>query len=273
MAPSDHTPCVVSIATDIPKSRIFRFENFWLLDDQFLGILAECWSETNQHTDCAKALTAKFKAPRKRLREWQASKTGMRTIIANTRVSLQFLEVLGVYRDLSVEEWNFKELLKDHLIYLLEKQWIYWKQRDAIKWVKLGGAGTRFFFHAHATIKHRGNLITKLLSGDGSIASGHIEKEHILWEDFKSRLGNYEFNGFCVDTNFFIQRVDNLNYLEQPFSHEEIDNVIRALPNEKSPKPDGFNNEFLKKSWPIIKQDFYSLCDAFYNNSVCLKSI
>lgn len=129
------------------------------------------------------------------------------------------------------------------------------------------------FFHAHATIKHRGNLITELLSGDGSIASGHIEKEHILWEDFKSRLGNSEFNGFCVDTNFFIQRVDNLNYLEQPFSHEEIDNVIRALPNEKSPEPDGFNNEFLKKSWPIIKQDFYSLCDAFYNNSVCLKSI
>lgn len=146
MAPFDHTPCVVSIATDIPKSRIFRFENFWLLDDQFPGILAECWSETNQHTDCAKALTAKFKALRKRLREWQASKTGMRTIIANTRVSLQFLEVLGEYRDLSVEEWNFKELLKDHLIYLLEKLWIYWKQRDAIKWVKLGDAGTSFFF-------------------------------------------------------------------------------------------------------------------------------
>jgi exonuclease III len=27
---SDHTPCVISIGTKIPKARIFRFENFWL---------------------------------------------------------------------------------------------------------------------------------------------------------------------------------------------------------------------------------------------------
>lgn len=125
MAPFDHTPCILSIATDIPKSRIFRFENFWLLDNQFSNILAKCWSETTHHTDCAKALTAKFKTLRKRLREWQASKTGLRTITANTRITLQFLEVLWDYRDLSIEEWNFKDLLKDHLVTLLEKQRLY----------------------------------------------------------------------------------------------------------------------------------------------------
>lgn len=52
-------------------------------------------------------------------------KTGLKTLIANTRTILQFIEIMGDYRDLSVEEWNFKDLLKDHLLSLLEQQRIY----------------------------------------------------------------------------------------------------------------------------------------------------
>jgi hypothetical protein len=39
--------------------------------------------------------------------------------------------------------------------------------------------------------------------------------------------------------------------------------VVKALLSDKSPDPDGFNNEFLKKWWPIIANDFYALCDSF----------
>lgn len=120
MTPSDHTPCIVTIVTTIPKSKIFRFENFWLLSEQFPEILASCWATSTHQLDCAKSLTAKFKLLMKKLKEWQASKTGLRTIIANTRSVLQFIEILGEYRDLSIEEWNFKDILKEHLISLLE---------------------------------------------------------------------------------------------------------------------------------------------------------
>jgi len=83
---------------------------------------------------------------------------------------------------------------------------------------------------------------------DGTAVCGHTEKEQVLWDDFKLRLGTSEFSGFCVDPNFFIQKTDNLSCLEGPFCHTEIDNIIKDLPNEKSPGPDEFNNEFLKKS-------------------------
>lgn len=56
-----------------------------------------------------------------------------------------------------------------------------------------------------------------------------------------------------MDPGFFVQNSVNLNLLEEPFTQEEIDNVIKGLPNDKSLGPDGFNNEFLKKYWPIIK--------------------
>ena len=61
MTPSDHTPCVISISTTIPRSKVFKFENYWMLNDQFAEIVAECWATPNHHCDKAKSLTAKFK--------------------------------------------------------------------------------------------------------------------------------------------------------------------------------------------------------------------
>jgi len=49
--------------------------------------------------------------------------------------------------------------------------------------------------------------------------------------------------------------------------------VVKKLPNDKSPGLDGFNNKFLKKCWPTIKDDFYGLCNSFHSNSLCFRSI
>lgn len=61
--------------------------------------------------------------------------------------------------------------------------------------------------------------------------------------------------------------------LVAPFSNQEIDQVVKSLPSDRAPGPDGFNTDFVKKCWPIICQDFYNMCTAFYDNNVCLKSI
>jgi hypothetical protein len=60
-----------------------------------------------------------------------------------------------------------------------------------------------------------------------------------------------------------IQPVISLSTLETPFSRSEIDQIIRNLPANKSPGPDGFNTDFVQKCWPVIASDFYELCDKF----------
>ena len=65
----------------------------------------------------------------------------------------------------------------------------------------------------------------------------------------------------------------DLNSLVAPFSREEIDLLIKQIPTDKAPGPNGFNGLFMKKCWQIIKEDFYKLCDAFFELDVNLESI
>jgi hypothetical protein len=108
---------------------------------------------------------------------------------------------------------------------------------------------------------------------DGLTVNTHKDKELIIWEDFKERLGVSEFSRFTVNLTDFVQRVEGLELLEEPYSRTEIDEVVRKLPNDKSPGPDGFNNELLKKGWPVIKEDFYRLFNSFHDSNLCFRSI
>lgn len=65
----------------------------------------------------------------------------------------------------------------------------------------------------------------------------------------------------------------DLHPLIQPFTSSEIDGIIWVLPSDKSLGPDGFNNNFIKKCWGIIKHDFYKLCEDFHQGNLCLRSI
>lgn len=71
METSDHVPCLIKISTAIPKSHIFRFENYWLQREDFMQQVILGWQSNNLHIDAAKALTAKFKNLRKVLKEWK----------------------------------------------------------------------------------------------------------------------------------------------------------------------------------------------------------
>jgi hypothetical protein len=40
---SDHIPCKVVISTSIPRSNLFRFENYWAEQDDFIGTVQSSW--------------------------------------------------------------------------------------------------------------------------------------------------------------------------------------------------------------------------------------
>jgi hypothetical protein len=222
--------------------------------------------------DKAKNLTAKFKYTRKILKDWQRSLPNIDKTVGQIKLLIEFIDFIEEHRDLSIEEWNFRELLQSKNVELLQIQKIYWKQRASINWVTKGDICSRFF-HAHATVKHQRNSIVLLSDDNGSLFSDHDGKAGLLWNVFKCRLGSSDSSDNVFDLSSLISLQEDLHWLEEPFTKQEIDSIVVALPTDKSPGPDGFNTNFLKKCWPIISQDFYDLCEQFYQGDVCLRSI
>jgi len=220
----------------------------------FFSVVEQSWSAPINVSDAAKIISAKFKNLRMAPKIWKRSLSNLKTKIANVKLVMGFF-CLVEFKDLSIVEWNFESILEKKLQTLLHHQRLYWKQRGTIKWVTLGDALTKFF-HANATIKYRRNLITMLEDDTGSSIVHHQAKADLIWTAFKQRLGVSRFSGMNLDLDNFFQHDVETAALTQPFSTEEIDAVVKSLPSDKAPGPDGFNTDFIKKCLPIVKQDF-----------------
>lgn len=74
----------------------------------------------------------------------------------------------------------------------------------------------------------------------------HHSKAAILFRAFKARLGQTSATDNPLLLHSLLQHHDFLQELEDPFTKDEIDEVVKNLPSDKSPGFDGFNAAFLK---------------------------
>jgi len=123
-----------------------------------------------------------------------------------------------------------------------------------------------------ATIAHKRNFIFSLTKHDGTVVTEHEQKANLLWESYKQRLGICEFSNIHYDLSTLLTE-HNLDHLDIEFSQTKIEAVIKSLPNNHAPGPDGFNGLFIKKSWDIIKGDFLRFFRDFYHQNTDLKSV
>lgn len=126
---------------------------------------------------------------------------------------------------------------------------------ETVNWIKFGDKGTKFF-HANATVRSRKNHITVLQDDNGTSHCDHSTKENILWEPFKDRLGKSDNPTMHFDLDSLLTTSTNLGCLDEEFTSTEIDQVVRHLPTDKSPGPDGFNTDFVKKMLAHYKARF-----------------
>jgi hypothetical protein len=160
---SDHIPCLITASTNVPRPQTFRFENYWLEHENFIPVLQHAWQLQTMTDDSAKKISAKFKNLRRALKAWKSQLPNLAAAIQNAKDQIQFFDMVEENRDLTLQEWNFRWAVSNHLEKLLHQQRIYWKQRGKINWVKFGDECTKFF-HANASSRHTKNYITSLVN-------------------------------------------------------------------------------------------------------------
>jgi hypothetical protein len=64
-----------------------------------------------------------------------------------------------------------------------------------------------------------------------------------------------------------------LSHLDNPFTEEEVTNVIKEMTIDKAPGTDGFNGKFHNKCWDLVKEDIMKLFNDFYEGNMNLECI
>lgn len=124
-----------------------------------------------------------------------------------------------------------------------------------------------------ATISYRKNIIAQIQDDYGVSLIHHEEKANHLWCVLKDKMGKSSNACMEFDMGFLVHGEVELTELASPFLVAEIDNIIKIMPSDKAPAQDGFNGAFIKKYWPIIKEDIYRIFFDFYENRVILSPI
>jgi len=124
-----------------------------------------------------------------------------------------------------------------------------------------------------ATVSYRRNAISSLRDEGYNIIIDLEGKVALFYAAFNGRMGVSNQPQMQFDLHGLININMDLSSLVQPFTKKEIDLLIKRIPIDKAPGPDGFNGMLVKKCWLIIKEAFYKLCDAFYHLDVNLESI
>jgi hypothetical protein len=134
--------------------------------------------------------------------------------------------------------------------------------RSRIGWLKEGDANTRLF-HRHARYRKKKNFIAKLKEGD-NILTNHEEKAAAIFDFYSNLIGEDSDRSRTINLdNLDIPRYD-LEALDIPFSEEEVWNIIKNLPSDKAPGPDGFTGKFYKSCWAVIKGDLMAALQAVW---------
>lgn len=245
---SDHTPIQLQMSTSIPKRNMFRFENAWLKNPDYLPSVLANWAP-GERPDAAAALAHSLKAVTYASKVWSRRKPSPPSLPSNYKFVIYLLDVLEEYRYLSAGEQVLSRACQDRLALFLREQAAYWKQRGKYRAMREGDANTKFF-HAQATQRMRGNNIRSLLV-DGELLCSHHEKTAALTGHLRTLLSARAANQTAVDLAMLYSGMDRVDgsALTVPFTDQEAQAAIRSMNKSSSPGPDGFGPSFYAATW------------------------
>jgi hypothetical protein len=269
---SDHCPLLLKNNVFDWGPKPFRFNNSWIGHKDFKSIVEETWRNQDVNGWMDFILKEKPKSLKFRLKEWSKEEFGgLEARIICLIDDIHDLDTRCDLVGLSDSKVNLRKLKFSDLWKLLRYKEALLFQRSRSKWIREGDANTRYF-HGCVNARAKRNAIVALKFGDEWLDSPPLVRtavENFFANHFSApdlvrpRLDGVVFPMLSVEEN---------DSLSAPFTSEEIELVVKESDGNKSPGPDGFNFNFLKDSWDLLKGEVRILFDQFHGNCSLPKS-
>ncbi|KAJ9559867.1 hypothetical protein OSB04_005027 [Centaurea solstitialis] len=235
-----------------------RFFNAWLLDDGMEERIKRGWSTEVRSTTPDAIFRDKLKAVKAELKDWRKSVKGsLEKDVVEAKREAQKWEAKSETSILSDRDRQKWMEARSKWLELEERSLSMARQKAKVKWIKDGDENSKFF-HAACKSRQRKNSLQGLLI-DSVWEEDPKELKSFVFEFFKSKFAKERAHLPSLKMNRMKKlSVDEASFLERRISEEEVWEAINECGTNKSPGPDGFTIEFIKKFWDVIKNDLLS---------------
>ena len=270
---SDHCPLVLKNGGWNWGPAPFRFNNFWLQNRDFKGVVEEAWRNQNVSSWMSFVLKEKLKCLKVTLKEWSKGEYGgMEERLVRLVEDIKNLDEKGEEGTLTEREVGLQKEMFEELWRLLKAKDALLAQRSRSRWIKEGDANSKFF-HKCINLRKQRNSIKVLKENDGW-ATSPFEVRRKVVNYFTNHFAEDRWERPRLDGVAFKRLTDGENrLLVAPFSLIEIEEVVRENDGGKSPGSDGYNFAFVKEFWYLIKNEVRIMFDQFHANEVLPKSM
>ncbi|OMO53991.1 reverse transcriptase [Corchorus capsularis] len=255
---SDHNPVIVESSEVDWGPKPFKFCNHWLDHCSFKDLVNNSWHSLPYELEAGSAIWSKLKKFKPIIKQWQQQVCNIDPMeIQKLEEEIDELEKLDpvVKRDLSSKRANLWSL------YRAEER--AWHQKSRAKWIKEGDRNTKYF-HMVASARRSANFINNINHNGMTLSHPKEMKKAVAdrFESFYNSSTTLELDD--LDCDFKKLNLDQVDFLESPFTEKEVWEAIDSCDGNKSPGPDGFNLNFFKSYWRAVKEEVMIFMEDFH---------
>ncbi|KAL5568310.1 hypothetical protein UlMin_024885 [Ulmus minor] len=270
---SNHRPLHLTLNQKPTRNRPrgFRFEPFWLKEEDFRETLLSSWPSALLQDPLAD-LSSCLLSCSSTLNSWNTKKFG------NTQNAIkQQKSVINQLHSMAATPDTMDQLNKAQttLERLLTREELFWKQRARTDWLIASDRNTKFF-HSQASGRRRKNEIIGILNDSGNwVTDGkniEIAVCHFFSNIFSSSNPSPEDVDGAARAIHKTFSEEARSSLASPFTAEHIRCALFDMNPSKAPGPDGFHAVFFQKNWDIVGPKVTKACLAILNDGASIKA-
>lgn len=273
---SDHSPCLVDLAFQLPNSgtRPFKFFNYLTKHPDFIQKVNEAWIQAGSFAENLTDLCWKQKSIKRDLKHLNRDNfSQIQVRVSETNRLLQTVQAHALQNPTPQSFQQERDLHnKWHFLRDIEER--YFKQKSKVHWLQVGDQNTTYF-HRVCETRTNYNTIRSFLLDSGHFLEDPEEMNTHAVNHFKALLAP---ETSCAPTIhsppdwFKALNPFRCSSLQQQAMvvippPDLISRILLKLNPNKSPGPDGLTSGFYKAAWSLIGAEVTSSISHFFQTA------
>lgn len=279
-APSDHSPCLIDLAFQLPKAgtKPFKFLNYLTKHPGFLEVVTDAWFHAGSVAGSLTSLCWKLKNIKRSLQILNRENySKIQERVKETYCLLQLAQVQAL-SDPSPITFLEEQELNQRWLFLRQIEESFFKQKSRINWLLEGDLNTTYF-HRVCQARACYNAIRSFVLLSGQVLTDPLEMSAHAIAHFKGVLGPdclpqlwYTAPAWFHNLSTFQCNPQMCSQILLMPSSEEITKLMFSLNPNKAPGPDGLSSAFFKAAWSLVGSECVNSIHDFFNSGFLPKT-